>query len=79
MQTKPRQPRGLIYLGGGSLTGIPARDLSPDDLERLVKHPYVQRRYTSSATTLETKLANVLVDGDPIYRTPSKPSSDAKE
>lgn len=79
MQPKqpPPRPRGLRYIGPGSLTGIPARDLSPDDIERLARSPYIQRRYSGVPATLVTLLAGVQADGRFLYR--PLPSTDAKE
>lgn len=69
---RPRKLRGLVYLGGGSLNGIPARDLSVADLERLAAQPYIGRRFSADAAELEALLA-----AGPLYRIPSKPSNDA--
>jgi hypothetical protein len=51
---KPRVP-ALSYIGPEFLTGIPARDLSPADLEQLVAKP--KRRLAKSAAGL----ADVLI------------------
>jgi len=34
MPEKAKEKVGLVYLGGGSLPGIPARDLTPDEVKK---------------------------------------------
>ena len=72
---RPVRPRGLRYVGNGAgLTDIPARDLSPDDLEVLAAQPYVKRRLAATAKGLADLLVSVRVgDDEPLYET-TKPS-----
>lgn len=74
---RPVLPPALHYVGPASLTDIPARDLSPEDLETLAAKPYVKRRLAGSAKELAALLVSIRVDDQPLYVT--KPSTDGKE
>lgn len=70
---RPESPPALRYVGDNSISGIPARDLSPADLERLAAKPYTKRRLASDAGALAA-----LLIGTGLYAL-DKPSTDEKE
>lgn len=71
-ETSPKPLPTLRYIGPGYLSDIPARDLSPDDLEALATQPFVKRRFGTAK-----ELADLLVTSS-LYEL-NQPSSDAKE
>lgn len=55
---KKHPRRGLTYVGPEYLSGIPARDLSTADIERLARDPYVKRRIAPNASALADVLTS---------------------
>ena len=67
--SRPERLPSLEYVGPEHLTGIPSRDLTPDDLISLASDPYVQRRLATNPKAL----ADVLVGTSLYIVTPARP------